>query len=122
MIRRCVAIVGLIVCVAVLEAKERNVIVPVDETPFEVGMKDVVRISAKGIAGSKFSVAVDGPAKIVNENVVIQRKGKGNLLGQRVKEYEIAGSDKGMVTVTVTVTPPQPGAAEIVKKYQYEVK
>ena len=122
MIHHAIAVVGLIVCVAVLGAKERNVVVSVDETPFEVGMKDIVRITAKGIAGSKFSVAVEGPAKVVNENVVIQKKGKGNLLGQTVREYELVASDKGMVTVTVTVTPPQPGAAEVVKKHQYEVK
>jgi uncharacterized protein (TIGR03067 family) len=54
--------------------KPRAVVVPRDDKPFTVGEKDVVRLTARGIAGSKIEAAVvAGPARIEGANDVSER-------------------------------------------------
>jgi hypothetical protein len=103
-------------------AAERTVIVPTDTKPFTVEKTNLVRFTGKGIAGSKIEVSVEGPAKVQNENRVIQKKGGHNLIGGNIEEFEIQPTDTGNVTVTITVTPPQPGATPTKTAYQFEVK
>jgi hypothetical protein len=95
---------------------------PVGDKPCEVKEMDVVRITAKGIAGSKIEVAVNGQAKLTKKTKVIERAGNINVVGSRVEEYEIKPTGKGKATVKVTVTPPQPDAKPEVKEYEIVIK
>lgn len=103
-------------------AAERTVIVPTDNKPFTAGKDDVVRLTGKGIAGSKIEAKVAGPAKVAAENAVLELVGGRLLIGAQAREFEITPTGKGKVTVTITVTPPQPDAKPVETKYEFEVK
>ena len=103
-------------------ADERTVIVPTDNQPFTAEKTDIVRLTGKGIAGSKIEAMVRGPAKVEAASIVRQLTNGQPLLGGMVKEFDLKLTDTGKVTVTITVTPPQPGAKPKVTRFQFEVK
>src|SRR5260370_29357784 len=103
-------------------ADDRMVIVPTDNQPFTAEKSDVVRLTGKGIAGSKIEATVKGPAKIEATSIVRQLTNGQPLLGGMVKEFDLKLTDTGKVTVTITVTPPQPGAKPKVTRIQFDVK
>lgn len=103
-------------------ADEQTVVVPRDNKPFAVEKGDIVRLTGKGIAGSKIEAKVEGPAKVAATNSVREVAQGHTVIGNGVKEFDLKATDKGKVTVTITVTPPQPGAAAVVTKYEFEVK
>jgi len=103
-------------------ADERMVIVPTDNQPFTAEKSDIVRLTGKGIAGSKIEATVKGPAKIETTSIVRQLTNGQFPLGGVIKEFDLKLTDTGKVTVTITVTPPQPGAKPKVTKIQFDVK
>src|SRR5438105_4615619 len=104
-------------------ADERTVIVPTDNQPFSVEKTDIVRLTGRGIAGSKIEATIrQGPAKIDTTSIVRQLTNGQYPLGGLVKEFDLKLTDTGKVTVTITVTPPQPGAKPKVTRIQFEVK
>lgn len=98
---------------------EATVVVPVGDKPCVVTTKEVVRITAKGIAGSTIDVKVDGEAKDAKTSVV-DRAGGQNVIGNVVEEHDITPTGKGAIKVKVTVKPPN-GDAEV-KEYEIVVK
>jgi hypothetical protein len=96
-----------------------TVVVPVGDKPCQVTTKEVVLITAKGIAGSTIDVKVDGPAKDMKHNVV-ERAGANNVIGNTEEAHLIMPTDKGTIKVKVTVKPPNGDAT--VKEYEIEVK
>ena len=65
---------------------------------------------------------VDGPAKVVSENV-IQRRVKGKIpIGALDKEFEIKPAKAGKVKVTITVTGPVPGTEPKAEAYEFEAR
>lgn len=118
-----------LLCVAVLTGacgmafgSERTVIVPKDEKPFVVEQDNLIRLTGKGIAGSKIEVKIAGPAKLEATNNVRELTAGRALIGSIVKEFELKPTDKGKVTATITVKPPQPDAKATVSKYEFEVQ
>lgn len=106
----------------VAAADERTVVVPTDTKPFAVEKADLVRLTGKGIAGSKIEVKVAGPAKVAATSDVRELVQGRVVIGNSVKEFDLKPTDKGKVTVTITVTPPQPDAKATETKYEFEVK
>ena len=103
-------------------ADERTVVIPTDNKAFAVEKSDIVRLTGKGIAGSKIEVKVDGPAKVVAISDVRKLVNGKPIIGNSIKEFDLQPTDKGKVTVTITVTPPQPDAKATKTTYQFEVK
>jgi hypothetical protein len=103
-------------------ADERTVVIPTDNKPFTVSKDVIVRLTEKGIAGSRIEAKVDGSAKVESTNVVRQLVGGRPLLGSTVKEFDLRPTGTGKVTVTLTVTPPQPNAPARVTRIEFEVK
>jgi hypothetical protein len=120
--RNVLGALALVVTAGIALAADRTVVVPGDTKPFSVEKADIVRLTGKGIAGSKIEIKVDGPAKVQNENSVVEKKGGGTVIGNSIKEFEIQPTDTGKVTVTITVTPPQPDAKATQTKYEFQVK
>lgn len=113
------AVVVALAVVGALHADEATVVVPVGDKPCQVTTKEIVRITAKGIAGSDITVKVEGPANDLKSNVV-NRAGDKNLVGNTVEEHNITPTGKGTIKVKVTVKPPNGDAT--VQEYQIEVK
>jgi hypothetical protein len=103
-------------------AEDRTVIVPRDQKPFGVGKGDIVRLTGKGIAGSEIEAKVAGPAKIEATSTVREVVNGRPVIGTTVKEFDLKPTDTGKVTVTITVTPPQPNAPAITTKIEFDVK
>lgn len=102
-------------------AEERVVVIPNDSTPFNVRQDEFVRITGRGIAGTKIVAAIDGPAKVVAENMVsVRAKGKA-LVGPGNREFEIQPTGKGAVKVTITTTPPT-GEKPTATEYEFTVE
>lgn len=122
---KCVAIALALAGVgigAVALEDERVVVVPGDKAPFVVEKSEVVRLSGKGIAGSKIEIKIDGPAK-VESTAVVRRLAKGRaVIGSLVKQFDLKATDAGKVRATVLVTPPQPDAKPTETVFEFEVK
>jgi hypothetical protein len=103
-------------------ADERTVIVPRDDKPFTVAKSDIVRLTARGISGSRINVSGDGPAKVDATSNVHELINGHALIGNQTKEYDLQATGTGKVTVTITVTPPQPKATQRVTKYHFELR
>jgi opacity protein-like surface antigen len=102
-------------------AQAATVYVPQDTTPFEIQQADLVRLTGQGIAGSTVQAQVQGPANVGDYDVVVLRNGKP-LIGTHRKDFIVRPSGTGKVTVTITVTGPQPGSQPQVTKYEFTVK
>jgi hypothetical protein len=113
------ALAGL--CGVVL-ADERTVIVPIGDKPFTVQKTDFVRLTGKGIAGSKIEATVNGPAKVETISNVRELVNGQPIIGNSIQEFDLKPTGSGKVTVTITVTPPQSGATPKVTKVEFEVK
>jgi hypothetical protein len=113
---------ALAACASAALADERTVVVPRDDKPFTVEQGDFVRLTARGIAGSRFAAHVDGPARLATASNVRELVGGRALLGNVVREFELKPTGTGKVTVTVSVTPPQPNTPPRVSKWTFEVK
>lgn len=103
-------------------ADDRTVIVPTDNKAFTVEKSNIVRLTGKGIAGSKIEAKIDGPAKVESANVIRQLVNGHAIIGSHVKEFELKPTGVGKVMATITVTPPQPNVEPKVTNYEFEVK
>ena len=103
-------------------ADERIVLVPMDNQPFTAEKNNTVRLISRGISGSKIEAMVQGPAKIETTSMVRQLTRGQFPLGGIIKEFDLKPTDTGKVMVTITVTPPQPGAKPKITRFQFEVK
>lgn len=112
----------LVVACSLVSADERTVVVPKDEKAFSVSKDDLVRLTGKGIAGSKIEIKVEGPAKVDSTSSIRELVNGRPIIGNSVMEFDIRPTDKGKVTATITVTPPQPGAQAKITKIEFEVK
>jgi hypothetical protein len=65
---------------------------------------------------------VEGPAKIEATSTVRELVNGRPLLGSHIKEFDLKPTGMGKVMVTITVTPPQPGAQPKVTKFEFAVK
>jgi hypothetical protein len=103
-------------------ADDPTVVTPLDTGPFKVEKTDIIRLTAKGISGSKIDVKiVDGPAKVDATRNVSERKMGKHPIGVEIKEFDIKASDKGKVKVKITVTPPT-GAKAVETNYEFEIQ
>ena len=121
-VKNLILAVALFAVSGVAAADERTVVVPTDTKPFGVEATDLVRLTGKGIAGSKVEATVTGPAKVESASVVRSLVGGRPVIGNQTKEFDVKPTGKGKVTVTITVTPPQPDAKATETKYEFEVK
>jgi hypothetical protein len=119
-LKELVLTLALVVVGGVALADDRTVIVPTDNKPFTVEKDDIVRLTEKGIAGSKIEAKVEGPAKVEATSVVRELKNGRPLIGNTVKEFDLKPTGTGKVTVTITVTPPN--ASPRVTKIEFDVK
>lgn len=103
-------------------ADERTVVVPKDDKPFTVEKGDLVRLTGKGIAGSKIEAKVEGPAKVEATSAVRELVKGRPVIGNQIKEFDLKPSGTGKVKVTITVTPPQPDTKPTVTTFEFEVK
>jgi hypothetical protein len=101
---------------------ERSVVVPEDNSPFQVQERDTVRLTGKGIAGAKFQIKINGPARLVAINEIFPRRNGHPLIGLGNQEFEVKPTGRGRVHVTITSTPPIPGEKPTVETYQFEVE
>jgi hypothetical protein len=85
-----------------------------------VEQTDVVRLSAQGIAGATIKAEVQGPAAVVEYDVVELVNGRP-LLGNHRKDFIVRPSGAGKVTVTITVQNPTGGGPKETK-YELQVK
>jgi hypothetical protein len=107
-----------------LRAEEQavTVVVPLDDKPFKVAERDLVRFTGEGIAGSRIDVEVEGPAKVSATESIARRKNGMPLLGVTIKDFVLKPSGKGRVKAKVTIKPPQPDAKTKVTEYEFEVE
>jgi len=101
-------------------AADRDVVVPKDNVPFKVNEKDIVRLVGEGIAGSKITAKIEGPAKEDMVNHVSARKNGQVVVGTDIVEFELKATGKGRVKVKITVVPPTGGQTEAA--YEYEIE
>jgi hypothetical protein len=100
---------------------ERSVVVPEDYTPFKVAIRDMVRLTGKGIAGAQIRVKIDGPARLVATNRILPRRNGHPVIGLNTTEFEMRPTGKGKVKARITSTPPIPGEKPTVETYEFDV-
>lgn len=121
-VRFVFGLVSVLLLTSVVTAGERTVVIVQDDSAFTVSDNVVVRLIGEGIAGAKITAQVQGPAKLVAENS-LRWVAKGHYrLGSGNKEFEIAPTGKGKVTVMITSTSPIPNQKPTVTKYQFNVQ
>lgn len=103
-------------------AAERGIYIPQGEGPVTVQPDSVVRLEARGIAGSQITAKIDGPGEVQMETVLQPVSGKMPLVGGYHKEFEIKAKAKGKITVTLTVTYPQPNIKPVVTTHVIDVE
>jgi hypothetical protein len=103
-------------------AAERTLVVPQDSAPFTVTESEIVRLSGKGIAGSRIEVKVTGPARVISENSLSGRVSGRRQIGLHVREFEIEPTGTGRVKVTIVVRPPQPDAKPATTEHEFTVE
>ena len=89
-------------------AAEKTVYVLSGPGAAKASVDDLVRIEAKGIAGSSITAKVTGPAKVQKVHVIRLVDGKPSIGGYDA-EFLVTPTGKGKVTVAVTVTYPTGG-------------
>jgi hypothetical protein len=104
------------------QAAERSVVVPKDTKPFQVTPKDIVRLTGRGIAGSRIEATVEGAAELERTTKLSERANGSPVVGNDILEFEIKPKGKGKVLVTITVRPPQPTAKPQLQKYEFDVQ
>lgn len=98
-----------------------SIVIVEGDKPFEVTQDEVVRLIGKGIAGSKATATIKGPAKI-DQQATIRRIVNGQpLIGAGDTEFDIEPTGKGEVTVTISVKLPNSDKPEV-KAYSFTVK
>ena len=110
------------VCGAAVAEDERTLIAPKDDKPFVVEETDFVRLTGKGIAGSRIEFKVEGAATIESTSHVRELVDGHPLIGNTAKEFVLKPTGKGKVTATITVTSPIPGSKPQVRTVVFEVK
>jgi hypothetical protein len=122
MYRFVFALGSVLLLASVVTAGERTVVIAEDDAPFTVSEDVVVRLTGQGIAGATITAEVQGPAKLVAENVLRWVAKGHNRIGSGNKEFEVKPTGKGNVLVTITSTSPIPGQKPTVTKYQFDVE
>ena len=117
----------IVLCLAVLApswaaAADVVIIIPRDDRPFTAAESNVVRLRGNGITGARIDATVEGPARVVATNQVVELTAGEPVIDLTVKEFDVQPTGKGKVNVTITVTPPQPGAPMGVTRYSFAVK
>ncbi len=103
------------------EAEVASIVIAEGSKSFEVSKTDIVRLTGKGIAGSKATATITGPAKI-EQQATIRRIVNGQpLIGAGDTEFDIEPTGKGQVTVTISVKFPNSENPEV-KVYSFTVK
>ena len=100
---------------------ERTVIVPKDTTRIKIRQEHHVRLTGRGIDGAKVEARVSGPARVVAEGKVIETFLGEPEIGRGNREFEIAPTGTGKVTVTITVQNPV-GLSPPDEVYKFEVE
>ncbi len=101
-------------------AVSADVVIPEDQVPFTVNEGDVVRIPAKGIAGTQVTAKVtQGTAKAVVKLVTTRVNGKAPI-GPGNHEVDVHPEGKGAVSVDVTIAPPN--GEKKTHKYSFKVQ
>lgn len=104
-------------------AKAGDVIVPDDSTPFSIKSEDIVRLTGKGIAGSRITIDLNkSPVKVESEKTVVFLKNGAVPKGETIKEFEIKAKEKGMAKIIIIVKPPQPDLPPEKIVYEFEIK
>jgi hypothetical protein len=100
--------------------EELGIIVPRDEKPFGVDRTDLVRLPARGIAGSEFSAKIEGPARLRRKAYITQMFDGEFPIGGADVELEFEMTGPGNVKIDVIVTYPN-GPQPKVTTYRFEV-
>ena len=100
--------------------EELGIIVPGDEKPFGVDRTDVVRLPARGIAGSEFSTKIEGPARLRRKAYITQMFDGEFPIGGADVELEFEMTGPGKVKIDVIVNYPN-GPKPKVTTYRFEV-
>jgi hypothetical protein len=90
-----------------------ELIVP-ERHEFAVHQGDTVRLTAKGIAGSRITIKVEGPARLEREERVSPGRGR---IGMTFREFYLLATDSGEAKATITVRSPQGLVETLVWKF-----
>ncbi len=115
-------LVALVAGCGAARAADRTVIVPTGTRPFVVSPASIVRLSARGISGSRIEATVDGPARVQDVSRIVQMREGQILIGSLLKEFDLKPTGPGKVTVTITVTSPIPNTEPVVTQTEFEVR
>ena len=115
-------VVLLLALGSVASAADQWVLVPSDTTPFTMEQTDLVRLTGNTISGGTVTATVTGPAKIIREDIVTPIHGEAIPIGGLTKEFLVEPTGRGQVSVTITMTHPQPNLKPKTTTYRFTVK